>query len=379
MGNFRKIWRVAFARLPYLVKPWSKWIPLIAVSPCSFGFTKKIIRWRNLQISAFFLLLLPAAKFHAQSPPSGYRQFAANDGLPSSEVYEILQDRQGYLWFGTDAGVSRFNGYKFENFGALQGLTDPVVFYLQEDRRGRIWMKGMSDKLFYFENDSIYAFAGNQALESLKGRSAGLGSFYVDSVGQVFSSISSVGLIRFSPTGKGEFLIKDRYSNSVFLVENKSLNVTCSDESERNIFHAIAKVWVEKKQWPLTIYLGSQKFEHVLPAGKEIINLESWFFQDKTLVVANTGFLYGFQEGKLVWQIPFPATFFSWHQNSRKELYLGMGPHKGARYYQTIADIPLNRFQHVSNGIAFQQSFEAVEWNIGNSLVISGSFVGTHS
>ncbi|MCB0627333.1 MAG: hypothetical protein KDC43_26305, partial [Saprospiraceae bacterium] len=85
------------------------------------------------------------------SVPASLRHFTADDGLPSSEVYDIIQDRQGYLWFSTDNGVSRYNGYVFENFGALQGLTEPVIFYLQEDREGRIWMQAMSGKLYFFE------------------------------------------------------------------------------------------------------------------------------------------------------------------------------------------------------------------------------------
>ena len=80
----------------------------------------------------------------AQETLAGYRHFTVDEGLPSSEVYEILQDRQGFIWFATDNGLSRFNGYQFENFGSMEGLEDPVVFFLQEDAKGRIWTKSMS-------------------------------------------------------------------------------------------------------------------------------------------------------------------------------------------------------------------------------------------
>ncbi len=301
----------------------------------------------------FFLLLLPLpATLSAQSLPAGFRQFTSNDGLPSSEVYEILQDRQGYLWFGTDNGVSRFNGYEFENFGALQGLNDPTVFYLQEDRQGKIWMQCMSGRLYYFEKDSIHDFAGNLALDSLKERIKIYGNFYfyVDSLGQVFNSLQSIGLMRFSPVGEGTFLIKDLFSISVFVVENKTINVRCRDIYRKDLASALGKSLEEKNQWQLTLFLGSQKFQHALPRGEKDGHMDSWLFEDKMLLVNGYGYLYCFREGKLVWQILFPQPITAWHQNPKGEIYLGLGNRQGVRRYRTFADLRLNRFDAFLEG-----------------------------
>ena len=40
------------------------------------------------------------------------------------------------MWFGTDNGLSRFDGYEFKNYSAIEGLVDPVVFDILEDSRG---------------------------------------------------------------------------------------------------------------------------------------------------------------------------------------------------------------------------------------------------
>lgn len=45
-----------------------------------------------------------------------FRNYTVAEGLPSSTVRAITQDRQGYLWFGTKNGLSRFDGYQFKNF-----------------------------------------------------------------------------------------------------------------------------------------------------------------------------------------------------------------------------------------------------------------------
>ena len=42
-----------------------------------------------------------------------YRNYDVNDGLPSSQIYEIIEDSKGYIWFGTDRGLVRYNGYEF--------------------------------------------------------------------------------------------------------------------------------------------------------------------------------------------------------------------------------------------------------------------------
>jgi len=58
---------------------------------------------------------------------SGYCQglwhnFGVNDGLPFSDVYEMLQDREGNLWFGTrQGGVSRYDGREFVTFTVKDG------------------------------------------------------------------------------------------------------------------------------------------------------------------------------------------------------------------------------------------------------------------
>lgn len=52
----------------------------------------------------------------AQSQRMRVKNFTTRDGLASNVVNCGLQDRQGYLWFGTNHGLTRFDGYRFANF-----------------------------------------------------------------------------------------------------------------------------------------------------------------------------------------------------------------------------------------------------------------------
>ena len=72
-------------------------------------------------------------------------QLTANDGFVSSEIYSIIQDQQGFLWFGTaENGVMRYDGNKvrlFEsNLGEAQGLSHNDAGNLMLDKDGNIWV-----------------------------------------------------------------------------------------------------------------------------------------------------------------------------------------------------------------------------------------------
>ena len=91
--------------------------------------------------------------------------YGVDEGLPSSECYQIIQDKKGYIWFGTDRGVVKYNGYEFKTYTTKQGLNNNVVFYIAEGPDDKIWFYDFENKLSYFENDSIYHFKYNHILE----------------------------------------------------------------------------------------------------------------------------------------------------------------------------------------------------------------------
>lgn len=68
-----------------------------------------------------------------------WQTFSAQDGLPSANILSQLQDRHGNLWFGTEAGVTRFDGLAFTTFTTADGLVDNNVQSIAEDSQGRLW------------------------------------------------------------------------------------------------------------------------------------------------------------------------------------------------------------------------------------------------
>ena len=69
-----------------------------------------------------------------------WESYALIDGLPDVNVLTILEDREGYLWFGTeDGGVSRYDGQSFRTFTTADGLAHNHVSAILEDRQGNLW------------------------------------------------------------------------------------------------------------------------------------------------------------------------------------------------------------------------------------------------
>jgi len=83
-------------------------------------------------------VLLAAALEPAAAQQLNFRQYTSVDGLPQRQVLALLQDSDGYLWFGTYGGLSRYNGQRIETFTTGDGLTANVIRDLAEDAAGRL-------------------------------------------------------------------------------------------------------------------------------------------------------------------------------------------------------------------------------------------------
>ena len=79
--------------------------------------------------------------WRAQAQQYNLKQYNVENGLAGSTVYCSFQDKDGYIWFGTETGLSRFDGTHFKNFTNLEGLPDNEVFAIRQDLAGRIWLQ----------------------------------------------------------------------------------------------------------------------------------------------------------------------------------------------------------------------------------------------
>ena len=92
--------------------------------------------------------------------------FTTDDGLAGDSVWAIHQDRDGFLWFGTlGYGVSRYDGEKFVSFTTDDGLTANVVLTIHQDRDGRLWF-GTSGGISQYDGEKFVNFTTDDGLIS---------------------------------------------------------------------------------------------------------------------------------------------------------------------------------------------------------------------
>ena len=62
------------------------------------------------------------------------------NGLNSSDITALFQDRDGYIWVGNKPGVSRYDGVQFENFTRTPDGPIGQIFSITEDPAGTVWI-----------------------------------------------------------------------------------------------------------------------------------------------------------------------------------------------------------------------------------------------
>lgn len=126
------------------------------------------------------------------------------DGLPSSAVLAIAQDRGGDLWFGTNSGVGRYDGEWITTFTVREGLAGNKVFSMLEDRQGSLWF-GTSGGLSRYDGKGFTTFTAQDGLPG----NGEVGSMLEDRQGNLWFGIWGGGLSRYDGKGFTTFTTQD--------------------------------------------------------------------------------------------------------------------------------------------------------------------------
>lgn len=94
---------------------------------------------------------------HGQVLP--FQSYVVRDGLPSNYITALCQDSRGYLWIGTDNGLSVYDGTEFKNFTTTDGLPNLFITDIIEQRgkSGAMWLGTIAGGIVRFERG---AFSG---------------------------------------------------------------------------------------------------------------------------------------------------------------------------------------------------------------------------
>jgi len=95
-------------------------------------------RIRNGFLALFCFLVISAPVVLAEQLP--LKSYTIADGLARDNISSIIQDSHGFLWFCTSEGLSRFDGYRFTNYGTRDGLPSRAINQFIETHDGAYWV-----------------------------------------------------------------------------------------------------------------------------------------------------------------------------------------------------------------------------------------------
>lgn len=112
---------------------------------------------QQMKLKILFLLVFLLTINGLVAQHYNFINYSTESGLAQSQVRSIAQDKNGYLWLGTLAGLSKYDGKKFVNYSIQNGLIDNQIFSLTPDRRKGLWI-GTMGGLNYFDGEKFKAY-----------------------------------------------------------------------------------------------------------------------------------------------------------------------------------------------------------------------------
>ena len=153
--------------------------------------------YRGLKIC--FVTLLFTLNVFSQS--IYFNRLNTENGLSNNNAFNIIQDRFGFLWFATDDGLNRYDGYDFKVFRNnpenQNSISDNSVWVLTEDKKGNIWIGTKNGWLNRFDPVSEIFTRWKIKVEDVKENA--ITCVYEDRKEKIWIGTYRGGLYRFDP------------------------------------------------------------------------------------------------------------------------------------------------------------------------------------
>ncbi|MCB0484456.1 MAG: histidine kinase [Flavobacteriales bacterium] len=115
--------------------------------------------------------------------------YGTQDGLPGTQIYDLVLDDDHYLWVATDLGPARYNGYSFESFSMRDGLPEPVMVRLATASK-TVYLLSASRQVYQYQQGMFSAIGSDSLLSSLPGNAV-VTSMSASDEGKIYLGIST--------------------------------------------------------------------------------------------------------------------------------------------------------------------------------------------
>lgn len=132
-----------------------------------------------------------------------FRNYSAQNGLSNNKVNCVLQDKQGFLWFGCEDGLNRFDGYEFKVFrpsAKKNSISAKDIWSLYEDNDGNLWIGTKSGDINKL--DIKTRKFSHWKIEEKKLNDNSITAIYVDGEKNVWIGTYQQGLFKFNKDGE---------------------------------------------------------------------------------------------------------------------------------------------------------------------------------
>ena len=284
--------------------------------------------------NGILLILCLLLSVYANAQKYAFTTYSSEEGLPQSQVTDICQDKDGYLWVSTLGGLAKFNGSEFTTFSANDGLLnnrvqalayfqntlwvghDGGISYIRNNTIRNVSLTGNDksrnvSKIIEFKGRVLVCSNGGGIWELINNRLVKIkletdryrkvrdaythadvlylatqGGVLISKDGRVYSHFSELDSLSFSGvTGRGDLIYFSTYSDGVYQKNLKSGHIKEFDhlELKHNIrgcyIDSYNQLWLNTHEGAVTISpegsIGFIDQEQGLP-----INPLSCFFQD---------------------------------------------------------------------------------------------------
>lgn len=158
-----------------------------------------------------------------------YKHFDVDDGLPSSQVFCAFQDTDGYMWFTTDNGLSRFNGYKFENYSTKDGITDNTILAGETTKNGSLLFFTLSSGFFWYKQGKFQPIKSKDHDKLISHHKLKIRNYVLDQKNTIwFSTNESATYYSLDTTGKiakYKCYISNKEKYGTFLIQVDDNNI----------------------------------------------------------------------------------------------------------------------------------------------------------
>jgi signal transduction histidine kinase/ligand-binding sensor domain-containing protein/DNA-binding response OmpR family regulator len=140
-------------------------------------------------IISILVILINAISSYCQGDPYPFSRLTSDDGLVNNQVLSIFKDSKGFVWFGTNAGLSRYDGFRFTNYvhqvNDSNTIADNYVLGIQELSSGDLLLETRWRYVLYDYKKDRFTNKIDEYFKNLV-PATGYKSIYVDQKKQVW-------------------------------------------------------------------------------------------------------------------------------------------------------------------------------------------------